>query len=152
MEKLRIEKKDIYTIEVNDDGDVIEFDLVDIELPFRCERALNKIEKLKKDYNLKMKIISKKQDTKKKNEYLSSNEKEMLLVQKQLFKDMRDAMDDFLGEGACQKIFGNRNYLEMFEDLMKELKPHLDKMEISLDGVKKRIQNKYAKQNNNVIK
>lgn len=152
MEKLRIEKKDIYTIEVNDDGDVIEFDLVDIELPFRCERALNKIEKLKKDYNLKMKIISKKQDTKKKNEYLSSNEKEMLLVQKQLFKDMRDAMDDFLGEGACQKIFGNRNYLEMFDDLMRELKPHLDKMEINLDGVKKRIQNKYAKQNGNVIK
>ena len=34
MNKLRVENKNIYTIEVNDNGDTIEFDIGDIELPF----------------------------------------------------------------------------------------------------------------------
>ena len=150
--KLRIEKRDIYTIEVNDNGDTIEFDLADIELPFKCERALDKINKLKKDFNIKIKIINKKQDFTKKGEYMSNNEKELLNAQKQMFKDMRIAMDEFLGQGACQKIFGDRNYLEMYDDLMKELNPHLDKMEFNLKGIKKRIIDKYADKNTKVIK
>ena len=150
--KLRIEKRDIYTIEVNDDGECIEFDLADIELPFKCERALFTIEKLKKEYNNKIQIISKKQDFKKKGEYMSNNEKEFLKAQKEMFKSMRIAMDEFLGKGACQKIFGDRNYFEMYDDLMKELDPHLDKMELNLKGIKKRIQDKYSNATSKVIK
>ena len=48
MNSIRIEKKDIYTIEVNDNGDTIEFDLVDIELPFKCDRALSEINRITK--------------------------------------------------------------------------------------------------------
>ena len=150
--KLRIEKRDIYTIEVNDNGDCIEFDLADIELPFKCERALFMIEKLKKEFNTKIQIISKKQDFKKKGEFMSNNEKEYLKAQKEMFKSMRIAMDEFLGQGACQKIFGDRNYLEMYDDLMKQLDPHLKKMELNFDGMKKRIQNKYGNANDKVIK
>lgn len=150
--KLRIEKKDIYTIEVNDNGDTIEFDLADIELPFKCERALFTIEKLRKEFNTKMQIISKKQDFKKKGEYMSNNEKEYLKAQREMFKGMRIAMDEFLGKGACQKIFGDRNYIEMYDDLMKELDPHLKKMELNFEGMKKRIQNKYGNANSKVIK
>ena len=150
--KLRIEKRDIYTIEVNDNGDAIEFDLADIELPFKCERALFKIEKLRKEFNTKIQIISKKQDFKKKGEYMSNNEKEYLKAQKEMFKSMRVAMDEFLGQGACQKIFGDRNYIEMYDDLMKELDPHLKKMELNFDGMKNRIKNKYGNASNKVIK
>lgn len=152
MNKLRIEKRDIYTIEVNDKGETIEFDLADIELPFKCEKALNMINKLKKDFSLKIKIINKKQDVKKKGEYISQNEKELLNAQRQMFKDMRNAMDEFLGKGACQKIFGDRNYLEMYDDLMKELQPHLDKMELNFEGMKNRIQKKYNVSSNKVMK
>ena len=152
MNKIRVEKRDIYSIEVNDEGETIEFDLADIELPFKCEKALNMINKLRKDFNYKIKIISKKQDVKKKGEYISQNEKELLNAQKQMFKEMRMAMDEFLGKGACQKIFGDRNYIEMYDDLMKELQPHLDKMELNFEGMKKRIQNKYNVSNNKVMK
>ena len=38
-EKLRIQRKDIYEIEVNDNGDIISFALGDIELPFRLSEA-----------------------------------------------------------------------------------------------------------------
>ena len=46
MESLRIERKDIYTIEVNDKGETIEFDLVDVELPFKCEKAWAEYDKI----------------------------------------------------------------------------------------------------------
>ena len=83
---------------------------------------------------------------------MSNNEKEYLKAQKEMFKGMRIAMDEFLGQGACQKIFGDRNYLEMYDDLMKELDPHLTKMELNFEGMKKRIQNKYGNANSKVIK
>ena len=46
MNSFRIEKKDIYTIEVNDNKDFIEFDLADIGLPFKCAKALEEIDKI----------------------------------------------------------------------------------------------------------
>ena len=39
MDKIRVGKEDVYTIEVNDKGECIEFDLLDIELPIRCINA-----------------------------------------------------------------------------------------------------------------
>ena len=35
MNKLRIQRKDIYEIEVNDNGDTLVFAMVDLSLPFR---------------------------------------------------------------------------------------------------------------------
>ena len=40
----------------------------------------------KKDFSLKIKIINKKQDVKKKGEYISQNEKELLNAQRQMFE------------------------------------------------------------------
>ena len=59
MNTIRIEKKDIYTIEVNDNGDTIEFDLVDIELPFKCDRALSEVNRIYKELKAKLVIIEK---------------------------------------------------------------------------------------------
>ena len=42
MNSLRIKNRDIYRIEVNDAGDYIEFDLLDINLP--CDRRCRKID------------------------------------------------------------------------------------------------------------
>ena len=68
------------------------------------------------------------------------------------FKEMRAAMDCFLGDGACQKIFGDRNYLEMFNDLFDALKPHLEKMEINSQGILERIKAKYGKKDDGVLR
>ena len=152
MESLRIERKDIYTIEVNDKGETIEFDLVDIELPFKCDRAFMEVDRIKTELKAKLVIINKQKDHKLKNRALTANEEARINAYREAYIAMRSAMDIFLGDGACQKIFGDRNYLDMFNDLAKALAPHLEKMEINADGIKKRIEEKYGKSDDGVLK
>lgn len=152
MESLRIERKDIYTIEVNDKGETIEFDLVDIELPFKCDRALNEVNRIYKDLKAKLVIIENKEDHQLVGEFMTANEKAKLDAHRTAFKEMRVAMDAFLGDGACQKIFGDRNYLEMFDDLMDALEPHFEKMKLNSEGIANRIKAKYSKKTDGVLK
>ena len=152
MNSIRIEKRDIYTIEVNDNGDTIEFDLVDIELPFRCERALSEVNRIIKDLKAQLVIIEKREDHKQKGKIMTANEEACLEAYKKAFKEMRIAMDAFLGDGACQKIFGDRNYLEMYDDLFKQLSPHLEKMKLNTHGIAARIKEKYAPKDDGVLR
>lgn len=152
MNSIRIEKKDIYTIEVNDNGDTIEFDLVDIELPFKCERALSEVNRITKELKAKLVIIDKQEDTKLDGRVMTKNEEAKINAYKEAFKQMRIAMDAFLGVGACQKIFGDRNYIEMYSDLMEALAPHLEKMKLTTDGIQERIKSKYAHKDDGVLR
>ena len=149
MESFRIEKKDIYKIEFNDKGEYREIDLLDLNLKFKCLEALDKIEKIKKNALMQEKAINKRQDVK--GKYLTKNQEDILELYRKTFKEMREAMDLFLGRGACQKIFGNRNYIEMFDDLFEQLEPHLKKIDISMESINKRIAEKYSKNKKNVI-
>lgn len=158
MEKLRINRKDIYTIEVNDKGDTIEFDLGDIELPYKFQRAVDKVRSIQNKLKGKIAIIEKQQDKKDKNHILSKNEDAMLKVWKECFSEMRAAMDEFLGAGGCDKIFGETNYIDMFNDLFDAFNSkdenglsHLDKMKISREGMIDRIKQKYSVKGNNAI-
>ncbi|MBO7079516.1 MAG: hypothetical protein J6W64_06880 [Bacilli bacterium] len=146
MESLRIKNNDVYRIEVNDNGEYIEFDLRDIGLKAKCYQALDDIDKIIDTYQPKLKE--------------AQTDKEETLLEQQIFKKIRSAMDNFLGEGACQKIFGDRNYYEMFEDLMFELskkrpelkgKSHLDILGFNAEKIAKRVQEKYKKASKNVI-
>ena len=152
MNSIRIEKKDIYTIEVNDNGDTIEFDLVDIELPFKCDRALSEVNRIYRDLQAKLVIIEKREDHQVDGEIMTVNEKAKLEAHKNAFKEMRVAMDAFLGEGACQKIFGDRNYVEMFDDLFDALAPHFEKMKLNSEGISARIKAKYSKKDDGVLR
>lgn len=152
MESLRIARKDIYTIEVNDKGETIEFDLVDVELPFKCEKAWAEVNKISKELQAQLVIISKQEDAKQNGKLLTMKEEKTLEAYRKAFREMRVAMDGFLGEGACQKIFGDRNYLEMFNDLYEVLKPHLEKMELTSHGIMERIKNKYGKKDDGVLR
>ena len=152
MNSIRIEKNDIYTIEVNDKGETIEFDLVDIELPFKCERAFAETDRIAKSLNAKLVIIDKQEDHKIKSSIMTANEKAKMEAYREAFNEMRSAMDMFLGEGACQKIFGNRNYIGMFDDLLDQLAPHLEKMELNAKGIADRIKAKYSKKKDGVLR
>lgn len=150
MNKLRIDRKGIYVIEVNDKGETIEFDLEDIELPFKLQRAYDGVRKAQNNLKSKIVIIEKQTDKKSKNYLMTKNEEAALKAYKECFKEMRDAMDEFLGKGGCQKIFGDSNYLDMFDDLFDALEEkgedglsHLDKMQISHEGMIERIKSKY---------
>ena len=150
MNKLRIEKKDIYTIEVNDKGECIEFDLADINLNLKGYQTLEKLEEKMKEIKNSINEFNNKK----------ASEKEFLEFENQAFFELRKIMDNFLGEGACQKIFGDRNYYEMFDDLIDELtkprkelngKSHFDMLKITSDGLKERIANKYNKKTKKVL-
>lgn len=146
MESIRIKRDNIYRIEVNDAGEYIEFDLQDIGLRARCYRTLDKIKEMQKEYEKKAKLVK--------------SNKQLAFFEEEMFKDLRSAMDEFLGEGACQKIFGDVNYADMFNDLLDELtrprkelkgKSHFDMLKINATETNKKIMEKYSKMKKNVI-
>ena len=151
MNKLRI-NKDLYVIEVNDKGETIEFGPDDIELVFKLDRAYKAVLKVQDNLKADLLIISKRQDVTKKGEMMSENDKDTIKAYKKAFMEMRAAYDGFLGEGACQKIFGDRNYLEMFNDLNNELQPHFEKMKLNREKVVNKIKEKYANIDEDVLK
>lgn len=157
-EKLRIQRKDIYEIEVNDNGDTLVFAMGDLSLPFRLNEAYEEISRIQERLQQKITVINKQQDHRDKNSAMTKNQISIMTAQKEAFADMRKAMDKFLGEGGCQKVFGDANYLEMYNDLFEELSKkgedglsHLDRMKISSDSISKRIEEKYSTIKNQVI-
>ena len=144
MNSIRVRNKDAYIIEVNDNGDTIEFDITDIELPFKLERAQKAAQEAKKWLKAQQVIISKKQDTAKKGDLMTVKERATLEAYRECFKKMRAAIDEFAGAGASDKIFGEKNYLEMFNDFMEEMQPHFDKMELKGIDIRKKIEEKYG--------
>lgn len=146
MEKLGYKKENVYQLEVNDKGEYIEFDLLDIDLPDKILNAHNNIQKEMKYVNTQEKIL--------RNKYKDNNillSKELYKLEKNYFTKMRSLFDSFLGEGACQKIFGDVDRYGMFEDLLNALQPHFDKMKIDLDKIKKELIDKYSPKNKKVI-
>lgn len=144
MAKLRVAKKNEYVIEVNDNGDTISFNIEDPTLPLRAEKAHEEINRILEKCKGDILVVSKKKDLKTKSSLLSSNEKAILEIYNNTFIEMRRAMDQFLGKGACKKIFGDTNYLSMFDDLFEELMPHLEKMGVSAESFTDSIKKKYG--------
>lgn len=146
MESLRVKNNDIYEIEVNDQGDTITFYLTDIELPLKIEKMYQMISEIGQDMKKEVEVTEEGGtgviDAKK----LAENRQVA-----EAFKKMRAATDEVLGEGACQKIFGNINYLTMFDDLFEALEPHLTKMNLQTANINKRIMEKYKKEDEEVV-
>ena len=146
MESLRVKNNDIYEIEVNDQGDTITFYLTDIELPLKIEKMYQMISEIGQDMKKEVEVTEEGGtgviDAKK----LAENRQVA-----EAFKKMRAATDEVLGEGACQKIFGDINYLTMFDDLFEALEPHLTKMNLQTANINKRIMEKYKKEDEEVV-
>lgn len=143
MEKLRVKKKNQYVIEVNDNGDTISFNLEDPTLLLRMEKAYDAVHKVSEKFNHKLDYVSNltDQDT---DGLLDLKQKQTLTAFDELYKDLRNEMDGFLGAGACQKIFGDDNYLSMFEDLFEQLQPHFEKMGLTAADYLETIAKKYG--------
>lgn len=151
MNKLRVEKKNVYEIEVNDNGDTISFNIEDPSLPLRMEKAYEDIKKIADHCKKELLLIEKKPDKKNKGSLMSCNERENLRAYQKMFTDMRNAMDGFLGEGACQKIFGKEDYLTMYDELFEALQPHFDKIGLNTQSFKKSIEAKYRDLDEDVL-
>lgn len=148
METLKIKrnKEDFYRLQINDTEDYIEFDLTDIGLPERIMIASDNILKLDKEYSIQKQKI----EEENKNDEINLLRESIKLEKEKCF-EMRKEFDGFLGEGACQKIFGNTNYYGMFLQLFDALEPHFKKMEINLKKGKENLAKKYIDKGKDVL-
>jgi hypothetical protein len=151
VNKIRVKSSNIYTIEVNDDGDTIEFDIEDTGLATKMVRTFDKINELIDEYQEKAKEIDARPDEPyrkadidgKEKTVITKNQYDGAMMVDELYSKARATLDNFLGEGACQKIFGNHNYYSMFEDLTEQLKPHFEKMGLNAQALKTKTVKKY---------
>lgn len=148
MEKLNLQrnKEDFYILEVNDNGDTIEFDLTDIGLADKIMKASERILEVDKEYQENIEKFT--------NEFKDDKvelTRNIIKLEMSKSAEMRKIFDSFLGEGACQKIFGDKNNYGQFVNLMDALEPHFNKMELKIDKAKRRLVEKYLPNNNNVI-
>lgn len=150
MEKLNLKKEQIYEIEVNDKGETIVFHIDDIELPFKWNDAFLECQNMLKNLKRQIKVIEKKEN--KPHGLLTTQDEEGRKLYKKTFAQMRQIMDSVIGEGGCQKIFGDNNYLSMFNDLFDALQPHFEKMGLSMGASVEAIEKKYGNSDSDVLK
>ena len=145
MDKVIYKKEGIKRIQVNEQGDYIEFDLLDIELPLKVEKTRKELLKQNSIFRNRCKAIEK--------QYKDNRDLMMINTYKaelDFCKKCREVLDGLLGEGACQKIFGNTNRYGMFEDYFDQLSEILGNLEIDIEAIKEKLINKY-KQSKDVI-
>lgn len=138
--------------EGNDTGNTIEFDLEDLDLPFKindCAKQHNEnIKELKRKYA----VIDKKKDVKGKY-ILSANEEAKIKALKEFYVKEEKALDLFLGDGATKKLLNGRNpYYTMYDDITEMLEPILPKLTNNAKSIEDRIRSKYSnKKEENVL-
>lgn len=156
MEKLQINKKNTFKIPIVridgvDNGEFIEIDIQDISLPFRCMEALKKKDEILISAKKEQEAIFNKIQKNKNPKNVYKITEETLKMWDTKYNEIREVFDLFLGDGTCQKIFGDKNYASMFDDLIEALQPFLDKIDMSFEGTKEKIENKYSKKKKEVL-
>ena len=151
--RIKRAEEDLYRINIADDGTEIVFDLADISLALKCDKAFNKVEANRKRALAQVDVIEKKYQNQPSNEKLKNQETiEIHKVLNDMFNQNRVIMDNFFGcPGAMQKLFGDSNYIDMYADLYEQLEPHFEKMGMNVEKIAERIKRKYGKKEN-VIK
>lgn len=157
MEYIKLKKDNIFRVgiqdeEGNDTGNVLEFDLEDLELPFKAQEAeyqhKKNIEKLRADF-----ALADKKPEKKGKKLMSSREEEKLRALQEFYSREEIALDLFLGKAGTKKLLNNRKpYFEMFDDILEYLEPILPKLELHKEDIVEKIKRKYNSQKeDNVI-
>ena len=142
--------EDVYRIKINGKDEYIEIDMLDMSLPYRVAQASLDLEKEYDAYEDKlMELCEKHKDDKKEDVSFIIEEHDINL---EFCQKARDIFDSFLGAGACQKIFGNKNRVAMFNVLMEQLKPIFKDIKFNKEETQKKIYNKWKPDNKkNVI-
>lgn len=135
----------IKTKDGKDTGNYLEFDLEDVELPFIYQEILEENRKNKKWYNQQMQIIDKKQDFKKKNDFMSNNEKAKLEIYKEFMQKEKKLYDKFLGKDGVDKLLNGRklgwtSLLEIDALIEKQIIPYF---KVNVKDINTKIREKY---------
>lgn len=138
MDKVIYEKKGVKQIQVNEQGDYIEIDLMDIELPFKVENTRKELIRQNNIFRNRCRAIE--------NQYKNNED----LIRTNQYKaeidfcnKCREVLDNLLGENACLKIFGKTNRYGMFNDYFEQLAKILGTLEIDVNAIKEDLVKKY---------
>ena len=158
MEKIGLKNENILKLEIVDEkgnstGEFLEFDLEDIEIPFKYQEIIERLKKSRQNLKNQFVIIEKKQDHKGKK-LMSSNEEEKLKALNNFYKEQVEIYNIFLGENGVQKLLNGRKLRwttlsEIDELIEKQIAPQLN---ITMDDITKKIKSKYSnKKEDNVL-
>ena len=158
IQKIGLKNENILKLEIVDEkanstGEFLEFDLEDIELPFKYQEIVERLKKSRQNLKNQFSIIEKKQDHKGKK-LMSSNEEEKLKALNNFYKEQVEIYNIFLGENGVQKLLNGRKLRwttlsEIDELIEKQIAPQLD---LTMKDITKKIKSKYSnKKEDNVL-
>lgn len=158
QKQIRLKDDDTLRLEIVDSngvstGDYLEFQLDDIELPFKYQEIIERLKKSRQNLKNQFVIIEKKQDHKGKK-LMSSNEEEKLKALNNFYKEQVEIYNIFLGENGVQKLLNGRKLRwttlsEIDELIEKQIAPQLN---VTMDDITKKIKSKYSnKKEDNVL-
>lgn len=158
IQKIGLKNENILKLEIVDEkgnstGEFLEFDLEDIELPFKYQEIIERLKKSRQNLKNQFTIIEKKQDHKGKK-LMSSNEEEKLKALNNFYKEQVEIYNVFLGENGVQKLLNGRKLRwttlsEIDELIEKQIAPQLD---LTMQDITKKIKSKYSnKKEDNVL-
>ena len=158
VQKIGLKNENLLKLEIVDEkgnstNEYLEFDLEDIELPFKYQEIIERLKKSRQNLKNQFTIIEKKQDHKGKK-LMSSNEEEKLKALNNFYKEQVEIYNIFLGENGVQKLLNGRKLRwttlsEIDELIEKQIAPQLD---LTMKDITKKIKSKYSsKKEDNVL-
>ena len=158
VQKIGLKNENILKLEIVNEigestGNYLEFDLEDINLPFKYQEIIERLKKSRQNLKNQFEIIEKKQDHKDKK-LMSSNEEEKLKALNNFYKEQVEIYNIFLGENGVQKLLNGRKLrwttlTEIDELIEKQIAPQLD---LTMADITKKIKSKYSnKKEDNVL-
>ena len=158
QKQIRLKDDDTLKLEIVDSngvstGDYLEFQLDDIELPFKYQEIIERLKKSRQNLKNQFTIIEKKQDHKGKK-LLSFNEEAKLKALTKFYKEQEEIYNIFLGKDGVKKLLNGRNLRwttlsEIDELIEKQIAPQLN---VTMDDITKKIKSKYSnKKEDNVL-
>lgn len=158
FQKIGLKNENILKLEIVDEkgnstGEYLEFDLEDIEIPFKYQEIIERLKKSRQNLKNQFVIIEKKQDHKGKK-LMSSNEEEKLKALNNFYKEQVEIYNIFLGENGVQKLLNGRKLRwttlsEIDELIEKQIAPQLN---ITMNDITKKIKSKYSnKKEDNIL-
>lgn len=158
VQKIGLKNENLLKLEIVDEmgnstGEFLEFDLEDIELPFKYQEIIERLKKSRQNLKNQFEIIEKKQDHKGKK-LLSFNEEAKLKALTKFYKEQEEIYNIFLGKDGVKKLLNGRNLRwttlsEIDELIEKQIAPQLN---VTMDDITKKIKSKYSnKKEDNVL-
>lgn len=169
---IKLINKNIYTVDIKDEDDniihTLKFHINDANFPIIMMEAYDKARKVmtqleEKEEELKQKIKDEGntevpvienitvENIENADVPLTPAMREFYMLEAQVFQELREIMDGFLGKGTCQAIFGDYNDKDLFSDFLEGLLPEFEKMGVKIIDIQKNMYKKYAPKTNKVI-